>query len=117
VIIAVIAVLVVQASVDQIIGMVAVRDLMMAAILVFTSALGRRTLDRVGSAHCNYTLIVVVAVGRMQVAVVQIIDVAFMPNAEVPAMLAVRVLMSAVCSMLLCSRLRHCRLSSLLTLD
>ena len=116
VIIAVIAVLVVQTSVDQIIGMIAVRDLMMAAILVAASALGRRAIDRVGGAHCNYTLVVVVAMGTMQVAVVQVIDVAFMLNAEVPAMLAVRVSMSGVCSMLLCSCLRHSRLSFLLTL-
>ena len=115
-IIAVIAVMVVQASVDQIIGMVAVRDLVMAAILVVARALGSHAIDRVGGAYCNYTFVVVVAVARMQMAVVQIIDVTFMTNAEVPAMLAVRMLMSGVCSMLLCSRLRHCRLSFLLTL-
>ena len=112
-IIAVISVLVVQASVDQVIGMVAVRDPLMAAVLVAATALGSHAIDRVGGAHCNYTLVVVVAVGTMQVAVVQIIDVAFMPNAEVPAMLAVRVSMSGVCGMLLCSRLRHCRFSFL----
>jgi hypothetical protein len=112
VIIAVIAVLVVQASVDQIIGMVAVRDHLMTAILVAASAPGRRALDRVGGAHGDYTLVVVVAVGTMQVAVVQIIDVAFMLKAEVPAMFAVGVSMSGVCSMRLCS-LRHCRLSFL----
>jgi hypothetical protein len=117
VIITVIAVLVVQASVDQIIGMVAVRDHLMAAILVTAAALGSHAIDRVGGAHCNYTLVVVVAVGRMQVAVMQIIDVAFMPNAEVPAMLAVRVSMSGVCGMRACSLLRHCRLSFLLTLE
>jgi hypothetical protein len=116
VIIAVIAVLVVQASVDQMIGMVAMRDHLMAAILVAASAPGRRAFGRVGGAHGNYTLVVVVAVGTMQVAVVQIIDVAFMLKAEVPAMLAVRVSMSWVCGMRVCS-LRHCRLSFLLTLE
>jgi len=116
VIIAVIAVVVVQASADQIVGMVAMRDHLMAAILVAASARGRCAIYRVGGAHGNHTLVVVFAVGRMQVAVVQIIDVAFMLNAEVPAMLTVRVSMSSVCSMRVCS-LRHCPLSFLLTLE
>jgi len=114
VIVAVIAVLVVQASVDQIIDMVAVRDCLMAATLVAASAGGRCTIGRVGGAHGNHTLVVVIAVGRMQVAVVQIIDVAFMLNAKVPAMLTVCVSMPSVCSMAVCS-LRH--LLSLLSLD
>jgi len=114
VIIAVIAVLVVQASVDQIIDMVAVRDRLMAATLVAASAGGRCTIDRVGGAHGNDTLVVVIAVSRMKVAIVQIIHVVFMLNAEVPAMLTVRVSMPSVWSMRVCS-LRHCLLSFLLT--
>ena len=116
VIIAVIAVLVVQASVNQIIGMVAVRDRLMAATLVAANAGDRCTIGRIGGAHGNHTLVVVFAVDRMQVAIVQIIHVAFMLNAEVAAMLTVRVSMPSVCSMLLCS-LRHCPLSFLLTLE
>ena len=115
-IITVIAVPVVQASMDQIIGMVAVRDRLMAATLVAASASGRSTIDRVGGAHRNHTLVVVIAVSRMKVAIVQIIHVVFMLNAEVPAMLTVRVSMPSVCSMRVCS-LRHCPLSFLLTLE
>jgi hypothetical protein len=98
-IIAVIAVPVVQTSVDQVIRMVAMRNRLMAATFVIASARRRCAVSRVGGAHGNHAFVVVIAMGRMQVAVVQIIGMPFVLHAEVATLLAVSVCVCSVCMM------------------
>jgi hypothetical protein len=92
VVVAVVAVRVVQAAVDQIIDVVAVRHLLVAAVLVLALTRGRGAGVRVGRADGQYVLVVVALVFGVQTAVVQVIDVAVVLDACVAAVLAVDVL-------------------------
>jgi hypothetical protein len=92
VIVAVVAVRVVQAAVDQVIDVVAVRHLLVAAILVLARTADRRTDGGVGAAHFHDVLVVMVAVRVVQVAIVQVIDVAIVVDARVTAVFIVNML-------------------------
>jgi hypothetical protein len=91
-IVAVVAVRVVQTAIDQIIEVIAVRHLLVSAALVLAAARRRGTMVRVGRAHGQSVLIVVAVVRRVQTAIVQVIDVVIVLDACVAAVLAVDVL-------------------------
>jgi len=88
----VVAVRVVQAAVDQVIDVVAVRHLLVAAILVLARTADRRTDGGVGAAHFHDVLVVMVVVRVVQVAIVQVIDVAIVVDARVTAVFIVNML-------------------------
>jgi hypothetical protein len=95
-IVAVVAVRMVQAAVDQIIEVVAVRHLLVTAALVLAGASGRGAVGGVGRAHGQSVLAEMAVVRVVQMAVVQVIDVAIVLDARVPAVLAVNVLVIVV---------------------
>ena len=97
-VVAVIAVRVMQMAVHQVIDMVAVRDLRMAAIgavlvglVVSLAAVLGRALGRIGRTDGQGVLLDLVAFDVVQMAVVQIIDMAFVHDASVAAAWAVLV--------------------------
>jgi hypothetical protein len=95
-VVAVVAVRMVQAAVDQEIDMVAVRHFLMAAIVVLALARGRRAGIRVGRADRQDVLAVMAVVFGVQVAIVQVIDVPVVLDTCVPTVLAVDVLVIVV---------------------
>jgi hypothetical protein len=92
VVVAVVAVRMMQAAVDQEIDVVAVRHLLMAAILVLALAIGWRAGVRVGRTDRQDVLAVMAIVLGVQMAVVQEIDVAIVVDARMPAVFAVDML-------------------------
>jgi hypothetical protein len=90
-VVAVVAVRMVQSAVDQIIEVVAVGHLLVPAVLVLALASDRSADGRVGLAHFEFALVVVAGVFAMHVAIVQEIDVAVVLDASVAAMFAVGV--------------------------
>jgi len=96
VIVAVVAVRTVQAAVDQVIEMIAVRHLLVAAPLMLAVARRRGTMIRIRRAHGQGMFIIMAVVRRVQTAIVQIIDVAIVLNARVAAMFAVNMLVLVV---------------------
>jgi hypothetical protein len=96
VVVAVIAVRVVQPAVDEVIDMVAVRHLFVAALLVLALAGDRGARRRVDGADGDDVFVVVAVVRVVQVAVVQVIDVPVVLDARVSAVVAVNVLVVGV---------------------
>ena len=80
-IVAMVAVGVVETAVYQIIYMIAMRYGRMAAAVMVTSARNRGAVGRVRLRNGDYMLIIMPFMWVMQMAVVQIIDVALMLNA------------------------------------
>lgn len=101
VVVAVITVAVVQAALVEVVGVVAVRDDIMPAVAVPAVAGDRGVPGRVDCALGDCVLVVVAVVRRVQMAVVQIVDVALVLDSRVAAMLTVDVRMAIVC------RVRH----------
>jgi len=89
VIVAVVAVRVMQPAVDQVIVMIAVRDLRVAAAFVTAAALDRLAGVGVRRRDADRVLVVVPVVRVMQVPVVEEIDVALVLDFRVAAFLAV----------------------------
>jgi hypothetical protein len=107
VVVAVVAVRVVQVAADEVIGVVAVGHGLVAAagavlvgLVVAVAGVGRRAGGRVGGADRQAVLLDAAAVGVVQVAVVQVIDVVFVLDGGVAAAGAVLVVVVFV-------RLRH----------
>ena len=103
VVVAVIAVRMVQMTVDQVIDVVAVRHRFMPAArpMHMTGAMAgtvvlRRAAVRVGGADGDHVLVDMVAMHVMQVAVMQEIDVAFVAHRRVTALRAVLVVVMGV---------------------
>jgi hypothetical protein len=90
VIIAVIAMRMVQAAVAQIIEVIAMRHEFMAAILMSALAGSRNASVRIEVADFDDVFVIVVAMGEMQMAVVEVIHVIAMLQACVSAVFAVR---------------------------
>lgn len=93
----------VQVAVDQIVDVVSVGHGLMAATGavdviggVGMARMARRAVDRVGGAGFDDMLVEVVAMGRVEMAVVQVIDVAGVADGGVAAALAVDVGMIAM---------------------
>jgi len=99
VVVAVIAVLVMQTAVDDVVDMIAVRYGFMAAtfaVNVAVAGVNRMAAVRVDFIDAQGMLVVVAVVLMVQVAVVQIIDVAFVLDGSVAAVCAVDVVMMFV---------------------
>jgi hypothetical protein len=98
-VVAVVAVTVVQTPVDQVVEVVAVRNELVPAPFVAAPARQRLALSRVGCADRNDVLVVVTLVFGVQVAVVQVIDVVAVLDPRMTAVLAVPVYVVLVCGM------------------
>lgn len=98
-VVAVVAVLVMQAAVDDVVDVIAVRYGFMAAtfaVNVAVAGINRMAAVRVGFIDAQGMFVVVAVVFMMQMAVVQIIDVAFVFDGSVAAVCAVDVVMMFV---------------------
>ena len=98
-VVAVIAVLVMQTAVDDVVDMIAVRYGFVAAtfaVNVAVAGVNRMAAVRIGVIDAQGMFVVVAVVLMMQVAVVQIIDVAFVFDGSVAAVCAVNVVMMFV---------------------
>jgi hypothetical protein len=91
VIIAVVAMPMMQASIDQIVEVIAVRHERMSAAIVSAETRDRRAAIRIGSADFDHMLIVVIVMLSVQVTVVQVVNVIAMHNAQMSAMLGMPV--------------------------
>ena len=96
-IVAVVAVRVVQPTFDEVVLVVAVRHLFVSAIVVLAFALHRRANRRIRRTHRDDVFVVVAGMGMMQVAVVEVIDVAIVFDFRMPTMVAVDVRVIVVC--------------------
>ena len=90
-VVAVVAVDVMEAAVHEVVEVVTVGHLLVAAALVPARAGHRRTRRRVGRAERDDVFVVVSVVRGVQVAVVQVIDVPVVAHPGVPAVGAVDV--------------------------
>ena len=95
-IVAVVAVRMMQPAVDKVIEVVAVRNHLVSAIDVVTLAVNRLALVGIRVAYLDTVFVVMIFVRMMQVAAVQVIDMAFVLNTRVATVLAVNVLVSVV---------------------
>ena len=98
-VVAVVAVLVMQTAVDDVVDVIAVRYGFVAAtfaVNVAVAGVNRMAAVRVGFIDTQSMLVVVAVVLMVQVAVVQIIDVAFVFDGSVAAVCAVNVVMMFV---------------------
>ena len=91
-VVAVLAVRVVQVTVDQVIEVVAVRHGLVPAVgpvdvggLVPLASVARRAVSGIGSVHLEAVLVRVIAVGVMEVAPVEVVDVISVLDGNVPA--------------------------------
>ena len=94
-----IAVLVMQTAIDDVVDMIAVRYGFVAAtfaVNVAVAGVNRMAAVRVGFIDAQGMLVVVAVVFMVQVAVVQIIDVTFVFDGSVAAVCAVNVVMMFV---------------------
>ena len=96
-VVAVVAMLVMQTAVDDVVNVIAVRyGFVAATFAVNVAAVNRMAAVRVGFIDAQSMLVVVAVVLMVQVAVVQIIDVAFVFDGSVAAVCAVNVVMMFV---------------------
>lgn len=98
-VVAVIAVLVMQTAVDDVVNVIAVRYGFVAAtfaVNVAVAGVNRMAAVRVGFIDAQSMLVVVAVVLMVQVTVVQIIDVAFVFDDSVATVCAVNVVMMFV---------------------
>ncbi len=94
VIIAVVAVRMMQPALDEIVHMISVRDGLMSAVdpvnaLNWISACGASAFVRVRLVHFNHMFVDVIPVHVMEMAIMQIVRVSLMLNRNVPAIRAV----------------------------
>lgn len=94
-IVAVVAVPVMELTIAEVIVMVAVRHPFMTLRLVIVGAVHGQAGGGIGARHRDSMFIIVVAMLKVQMAVVQIIDVALVLNCLVAALVAMNVRMIA----------------------
>jgi hypothetical protein len=99
-IVAMIAVPVVQSAAGNVIEMVAVRRRRVITAIVAAGAGGRGASDRIPGGDFDDVFVVMIAVQRMHVAVVQIIGVIAVQHRRVPAIRAVNMGMIFMCCMI-----------------
>ena len=85
VVIAVTDVPVVQSPIDKMINVIAVRQLLMLAVLVVTVTIDRSADRWIRLVHCQYVFVVVVVVGRVEMPIVQVVVVVTMRDAQMTA--------------------------------
>ena len=95
-IVAVVAVTVVQPAADQIIHVIAVRHLFVPAAFVTAETRGLVAVGRIRRRHRQHAFVEMFFVRRVQMTVVQVVDVSVVIDPRVPAMLAVDMRMSLV---------------------
>jgi hypothetical protein len=95
-IVAMVAVRMMEAALHQVVEMIAVRYLFVAASFVLAVTSRWHTHIRIGAAHRQNVFVVVALVRGVQAAVVQVIDVPFVANARVAAVFAVNVFVVVV---------------------
>ena len=95
-IVAVVAVRMMETAFDQVVEMVAVRNLVVSATIVLTGTGRRRTMIWVRLRHCQNVFVVMAVVRAVQAAIVQIIDMTIVLDARMAAMFAVDVLVIVV---------------------
>jgi hypothetical protein len=95
-VIAVIAVTMVQPSIDQVIDVITVRNQRMPTPSVSALARDRRARIGILDAHGNHMLVVVSLMWVVQMSVVEIVYMPIVKNAQMPAMLVVNVGMRVV---------------------
>lgn len=95
-IVAVVAVAVMQTSIDEVIDMITMRDERMPAPVVIAGARHQRTVRGVVIADGDPVFVVMPVVFVMQMPVVQIVDVSIVQDTEMPAGSAVNVGVIAV---------------------
>jgi hypothetical protein len=103
VVVAVAVVGVVQVTVDEVVDVVAVRDRRVSATrtmyvsgVVPGAAVLRRACIGIGRRYADRVLVHVVAVGMMQMPVVDVVDVTIVPHSDVAAVRSVHVLVIRV---------------------
>jgi hypothetical protein len=97
VVVAVVAMRVVQVAVDQIVDVIAVRHRLMSAtgpmlvsrLMAFAAVLGRAAVG-IGCRHFDHVLVDMVCVWVMQMPIVQVIDMITVAHGGMAAVLAVR---------------------------
>ena len=94
-IIAVITVTVMQLPIAEIIEMVAVRNACVTLCLVIAGASDWHTSGGIRSANRDGVLVIVVAMEKMQVTIVQIVDMAFVHHSQVATILSMNMGMFA----------------------
>jgi hypothetical protein len=92
-----IAVAMMQPSVVEVIQVIAVRDLHMAAIVMRTTAGSRSAGSRIGVAHLDDVFVVMIAVHGVQMPVVQVIRVITVLDGQMPAIGVVGMGMGGMC--------------------
>jgi hypothetical protein len=97
VIVAVSAVLMMQPTGDQIIEMIAVRNFFVSAVIVRAGAFGFGANVRVRVADRHDAFVVMLAVRRVQMSVVNVIPMSVVLNSRMPAAFAVNVRVIRVC--------------------
>ena len=95
-IITVVAVAMVQPTLEQVICMVAVGYKLVAATIMAASASNWRTFAGIGCANFNHMLVVMAFMGSVQVAIMQIVNMVAMLYTGVSAMLGVGVCVGLV---------------------
>jgi hypothetical protein len=91
VVIAVVAVTVVEASVDEVVDVIAVRDEFVSTVVVGAGAFDRGAGIRVDVGHFDDMLVEVAVVAVVEMPVVEVIDVVAVLDARVAAVFAVDV--------------------------
>jgi len=77
--------------------MIAVRDCFVAAVVVTTSALNRRTVGRVRVVYHDHMLVVMIAVLGMKMTTMHIIDMAVVLDTHMSTVFVVNVAMTGMC--------------------
>lgn len=95
-IVAVVAVRMMQPAVDKVIEVIAVRNHLVSAIDVVTLAVNRLALAGIRVAYLDTVFVVMIFVRMMQVAVVQVIDMSPVLDTRMTTVLAVNMLVSVV---------------------
>jgi hypothetical protein len=103
VIIAVIAVTVMQLAITEIIQVVSMWNLLVSLGLVVTIARHGRARRGIRAGDCNNMVVVMIALWGVQMTIVQIIDVPLVPDRKVTTLLAMDMLMAGTGGLLHCS--------------
>lgn len=93
VIVAVVAVAMMQFAIAEIVKVIAMRHLFMALSLVITCAGNRRAGRGIRAAYRDSVFVIVVPMKKMEMTIVQVINVPLVRNGQVAALLAMNMCM------------------------
>jgi hypothetical protein len=95
-VIAVIVVSMVQPPINKMINVIAVRHVLMLAVLVVAATVDSSTGRWIRIVHSQYVFVVMVVVSRMEMPIVQVVVMVPMRNAQVAARIAMDMGMTGV---------------------